>query len=210
MRKRQKILRLSLFLFLIFSCLLWNISKVGNYLVVNQRPAKSDVIIVLSGGDDRIAKGVQLFRENFADSIMLSNAVWGINNNPKDSLINQIKQYNIPQEKIIQESKADSTYQNALFTKKLMQKNKLKSAIVVSSNYHMRRVKIIFDKVYRGSGIKLTFCASTDPKFTPNHWWTNKFSFILTIDEYIKIAGNELGINGIEAKSLLRKLNNVF
>ena len=38
------------------------VKSAGNFLVVDEKPEKSDVIIVLSGGEGRLEKGVALYR----------------------------------------------------------------------------------------------------------------------------------------------------
>ncbi|UOF88973.1 YdcF family protein [Fodinisporobacter ferrooxydans] len=175
----------------------------GTFLYLNQQPIRSDAIIVLSGGAERVAKGVRLYREGYSRYIILSNA---FDTKPVKP-IDQIKQYNIPKKSVILETKAQSTYENALFTEKLVKEHHFTSVIVVSSNYHMRRVAFNFGKVYSGTGIRLTYCASNDPRFHPHRWWANSFSLITTLDEYIKLAGNALGINGLAAKKVLNQIN---
>ena len=45
----------------------------GRYLVVNQTPVKSDVIIVLGGGSrDRVQRAVELFRQGYAPALIMS------------------------------------------------------------------------------------------------------------------------------------------
>ena len=45
----------------------------GRYLVVNQTPVKSDVIIVLVGGSrDRVQRAVELFRQGYAPAFIMS------------------------------------------------------------------------------------------------------------------------------------------
>lgn len=66
----------------------------------------------------------------------------------------------IPQDAILTENEALSTYQNAELTLPIMQQQGFTSAIVVSLDFHMRRVKFIFDHVYKNSGIKLTYVSA--------------------------------------------------
>ena len=58
----------------IFLVSLFMLKEAGNFLVINDKPEKSDVVIVLSGGGiERIEKAVELYKEGFAPYIMLSN-----------------------------------------------------------------------------------------------------------------------------------------
>jgi len=63
----------------------------------------------------------------------------------------------------------------------------------VSSNYHMRRVRYTFERVFRDSGITLVYSAAADPDFDPARWWANNKSALYTLTEYIKLTGYALG-----------------
>lgn len=53
--------------------------------------------------------------------------------------------------------------------------------------------KMVFDKEFKNSGIKLTYCAAADKNFDANKWWGNNKSIIIVINEYIKIIGYWMG-----------------
>ena len=57
-----------------------------------------------------------------------------------------IQQMGVPNDSIILENNATSTRESAFFTKELMIQQQFQSAIVVSSNFHMRRVKSNYQK----------------------------------------------------------------
>ncbi|WP_171909160.1 YdcF family protein [Paenibacillus sp. GP183] len=89
---------------------------------------------------------------------------------------------------IITEGKADSTYQNATYTKELMGQFKFRTAIVVTSDFHMRRVKRNWNHVH-------LLCRHSN--YISKFWWVNKNSTIITLD-------------GTDAKSVLRQHNKIF
>ncbi|RDW20758.1 YdcF family protein [Oceanobacillus chungangensis] len=150
------------------------------FLIVNEKPKKVDAIIVLSGEMGRLEKAAELFREGYAEFLMLSNSsVLG-------TTIQEATDLGIPYNKIISEEEATSTYTNALYTKKEMEKNNLKSAIVVSSDFHMRRSKLIFDRLYKGTGIELTYVASPSMERT---WLTEESERNLVFREWTKLIG---------------------
>lgn len=51
------------------------VKSAGNFLVVDEKPEKSDVIIVLSGGEGRLEKGVALYKAGFAPFLLLSRLI---------------------------------------------------------------------------------------------------------------------------------------
>ena len=167
----------------------------GAFLVVDEKPVKSDVIIVLSGGDGRLEKGVTLFKEGFSPYLLLSNG-------SVDQLYERALQLGVPAESIILENQSTSTLENARFSKEVMLKYQFHSAIVVSSNSHMRRVKVLFDQTFKNSDIQLIYSSGVNPSYNPNQWWVTKNDRNTTFTEYIKLAGNILGFHGDNAKKV--------
>ncbi|WP_339281345.1 YdcF family protein [Paenibacillus sp. FSL H8-0282] len=179
----------------------------GRFLTYTQSPNASDTIIILSGGAGRVEEGAALYNEGYASSILLSNAKES-NSRFGDMLQTALTQ-GIPASIILTENDALSTYQNALYTLSIMQLHGFNSAIVVSSDFHMRRVKLIFDRVYKKSGIELTYVGSPSG-YNAKRWWSDRKSRETTFNEYVKMIGNTFGYNGPEAKSTLDQIKNWF
>ena len=175
------------------------VKSAGSFLVVDEKPVKSDVIIVLSGGEGRLEKGVALFKEGFSPYLLLSNG-------SVDQLYERALQLGVPADSIILENQSTSTLENARFSKEVMLKYQFHSAIVVSSNSHMRRVKVLFDQTFKNSDIQLVYSSGVNPSYNPNQWWVTKYDRNTTFSEYIKLAGNILGFHGDNAKKVLHNL----
>ncbi|WP_261381316.1 YdcF family protein [Paenibacillus cremeus] len=168
----------------------------GRFLVVDEPPRQSDVIVVLSGDKgERTVKGVELFQKHFAPYLLFSGGIVYNHVTMAELMGKHAEGLGIPKDAILLEDKADSTYENATFTLDIMKKKGLTSAIVVSSNYHMKRVKFLFEREFKNSGITLTYVAATDEYFAPSKWWSNNKSIMITINEYIKFAGYLFGKN---------------
>ncbi|MEH6992333.1 YdcF family protein [Neobacillus drentensis] len=173
----------------------------GRFLVIDEEPKKVDTIVVLSGGDGRLEKAIELYESGYASKLIVSNGL-------ADGLWENAVRL-LPNSSIILEGKAESTYDSAVYVKKLMNKYKFHSAILVSSDFHMRRVKYNFHRVYKGSDHELIYVAN-DTSYNPNVWWMNKRSFGITISEYVKIIGNTFGVHGNEAKRTLYRYFEMF
>ncbi|WP_223591796.1 YdcF family protein [Neobacillus bataviensis] len=193
MRKRVFLLIVFLIILVLFFA--------GRFLVINEEPKKVDVIVVLSGGEGRLEKGIELYNSGYARTIIVSN---GLADNLWENAITLL-----PRKSVLLEDKAESTYESAVYLKEIMESNNYHSAIVVSSDYHMRRVKYNFSRVYRGSHIKLVFISS-DTSYDPKAWWMSKHNFGVTMSEYIKIIGNTFGVYGNDAKRKLYQYFEVF
>lgn len=168
----------------------------GCLLVVDEPPEKVDVIVVLAGDrGNRTQKGVELFRQGYAPQIIMSGAIVYDQTTIAELMKRHALRLGVPEQSVILEPYADSTYENAVYTKKIMHQHDFGSAIIVSSDYHMRRVKYLFTREFRGTGVRLVFCPAQDPAFNPRQWWSSNKSMMTTVSEYIKLAGYALGNN---------------
>ncbi|MEK3966612.1 YdcF family protein [Paenibacillus sp. FSL H7-0323] len=179
----------------------------GRILTFTESPKQSDAIIVLSGGQGRVEKAAELYKAGYAPYIILSNAKESTSKS--GDMVQTALALGIPQDVIYTENAADSTYQNAEYTLPIMKEYGFKSAIVVSSDFHMRRVKFLFGRVYKKSEIELTYVGSASG-YNAKRWWSDRKSRETTFNEYVKMIGNTFGYNGPEAKSTLDQIKNWF
>ena len=77
----------------------------------------------------------------------------------------QAMRLGVPLESIILEPKARHTYEHPIFVKPIMQAHGFRSAIVVSSTYHMRRSAILFNRTFKNSGIELIYYPAEESWF---------------------------------------------
>lgn len=65
---------------------------------------------------------------------------------------------NVPKEKIITENKAQNTVENALFSLKIISKyTNIKSITIITSKFHMKRVKHIFNHYFKNLNANIVF-----------------------------------------------------
>lgn len=190
---KRRVLPYTILIALILSMVLIMINA-GRFLVCYEQPRKADVIVILAGDrGERTEYGVLLFKQKMADKIVMSGGKVYNDLTIASIMKKHAESLGVPEEAIISEDESDSTMQNAQFTKSILLEKGYKKAIIVSSNYHMRRVRMVFEKVYKDTGIKLFYCAAKNRDFDENHWWSNSKSIMLTLSEYIKLIGYFLG-----------------
>jgi uncharacterized SAM-binding protein YcdF (DUF218 family) len=105
-----------------------------NFLCVDSGPVKADVIVVLGGAShERPERAAELFKQRAAPRIIVSG--FG------DCEINRrlLMEAGVPANVIEMENQSRTTKENAEFTIKLLRKEKLNSAVIVTSWYHSRR-----------------------------------------------------------------------
>ncbi|MEK4293557.1 YdcF family protein [Paenibacillus sp. FSL R5-0914] len=204
LKKKRKRLNLICVIFLLIFFFFFT---AGRFLTLTQLPKQADAIIVLSGGQERVEKAAELYKAGYAPSIILSNAKESTSSS--GDMLQTAFNLGIPHDAIYTEKAAESTNQNAEFTLSVMKEHDFHSAIVVSSDFHMRRVKFLFDRVYKKSDIELTYVASASG-YNAKRWWSDRKSRETTFNEYVKMIGNTFGFNGSEAKSILDQMKNWF
>ncbi len=137
---------------------------------------KTDAIIVLTGGKKRIAEGVRLLETGASEQLFISGV------NPQTSLPDLIGDKNPPC-CITLGYKAENTIGNADEARAWIEKNKFRSIRLVTSNYHMTRAKIEFDRALPGLAMYEHPIPSDDKDIT-------RRSFLeLTFREYAKLIG---------------------
>ncbi|MDR1969744.1 MAG: YdcF family protein [Candidatus Nomurabacteria bacterium] len=115
----------------------------------DQRPSdtencqKTDVIVAVSGGDTvaRTESAIELYRNGWADKIIFSGAAADPNSPSNAAAMREYAfQSGVPEGAIIVDEVSKNTYENAVNTAKILRKNKVKTAVLTTSPYHMRRV----------------------------------------------------------------------
>ena len=109
------------------------------WLTVDSGAAQADAIIVLGGGShERPLRAAELFRQKAAPVVIVSG--FG------DDEINRrlLLQNGVPAAAIQVEGKSKTTRENAEFTRKLLQAEKMHRIILVTSWYHSRRALACF------------------------------------------------------------------
>jgi uncharacterized SAM-binding protein YcdF (DUF218 family) len=128
--------RLLLFLLAcaLFALIMVSFVFAKNLLFVESGPRHGEVIIVLGGESvDRANQALELFREGAAPGIIVSG-------DGNDSLIvRQLVLGGVPPKVIELESRSRNTKENAEFTVRLLKKEGVRQAIIVTSWFHSRR-----------------------------------------------------------------------
>lgn len=177
LRKALVVLAVIAIIFLIgYATVGYWLSSYGHYLVVDEEPRKCDTIVVLSGGGNvsRVTKGVELYQKGYSSRIIMSG---GGNVTSKfkeaDLMSMEAQDQGVPFTSILLESESKSTYDNAVYVKNIIQRYNLKSILLVTSNYHTRRAKYIFEEVFKNTSVEIITVSAPDSEFSPSTWWKN-------------------------------------
>ena len=128
-------------------------------IIVLGAPASSDCkpSVVLKG---RIDKGIELFNKGYANKILFTGSSVLNSCTEADVMADYALQNGIPETSILREDRAENTYQNAFYSVAQMKKLKLTSAVIVTSEPHLKRSCVVFSKY----DIKYKMIPSNNPK----------------------------------------------
>jgi uncharacterized SAM-binding protein YcdF (DUF218 family) len=153
-------------------------------------PRVSDAIVVISGDEQmaRFADGVNLYQQGFGRYLVFSGAAFDSGTSNADVMRRLAVEQGVPDRAILEEPQGEDTWGNAVFTRQVLEEHGLRSAILVTSPYHLRRAQVTFDAAYAGSGIQLMVHAAPDSQWRKLSWWQQPETRRLTFTELQKLA----------------------
>ncbi len=150
---------------------------------------KADAVIAISGGDTtaRAQKAIDLYQAGWAKEIVFSGAA-ADTSGPSNAEVmrEQALAQGVPLAVIRIEEMSTSTRQNAEDTAPILDEDKVETAILVTSRYHMKRAMLEFQK----QAPNVQFRASpvdSDNQWSAVWWWTTPYGWMLAVSELVKI-----------------------
>lgn len=188
-------------LFLVFG--LVGLFFAGQWLRAGDQLAKVDAIVVLAGAPERAMYAADLFGPGYGRMVYVSRPArerghrkleeFGIVL-PTEEFVNRtiLNKMGVADMYIKVFSRGSINTLDEARTLRAALPQTTKAVMIVTSPYHVRRVKMVFGDVFSGSGITVRVVASPYETF-PNHWWTDQEAARQTILEVIKIVFYQLG-----------------
>jgi uncharacterized SAM-binding protein YcdF (DUF218 family) len=176
----------SLLVFVFNSSLL---NAISDFLVIEDTLAHADIIVVLSGDTKgrRVPTGVELFQEGYADRMVMIGEEIQWNTLEPEIMREHAVALGISKDDIHVVEQGISTYMQALSMVDLMINEGLESAIVVTSDYHTKRTRYIFRKLFLPSGLTVLVKASPSGRIQSSDWWKNSDYAKIVFYEYTKL-----------------------
>lgn len=158
-------------------------------------PAVTDAVVVLTGGDQRLRRGLELLNEGKASKLLISGVGKGTT---LEKLLARYRSTDLanvasPQDVIILDEVADTTFTNAIETRRWMEKESYRSLRVVTGNYHLPRSLLIF--VHYMPNYTLIPEPVFPKDFQRSEWWRLPNSARLLVTEYNKFLVTWLRLN---------------
>lgn len=158
------------YMILFYSPLIW---LVASPLRISEKPQKADAIVVFGGGVgesgspgkstiERTRFSVELYKKGWAKYIIYSSG-YIYKYNDVDNMKLFAISMDVPEEDIILEREANSTYENVKYSNAILTKRGFNTIILVTSPYNMRRASLVFRNIAKN--IHVIYVPVPDPQF---------------------------------------------
>ena len=167
------------------------LNGVSRALVHEDPLVKVDAIVVLAGGNgNRIEAAARLYHEGFGRRLFFSGFKLYPGIYTSTRMENDTLELGVPKDKIII-STPDvevSTRGESVANLELLNKNKVKNFILVTSSYHTRRARLIYENTISllAYDIKFLVYPAKDPFVPIQGWWRIRTAQKGVFFEYIK------------------------
>jgi uncharacterized SAM-binding protein YcdF (DUF218 family) len=159
----------------------------GNFLVRDDPPAPSDMVVVLAGDGfgNRILKAAQLVKDGFAPHALISGPDGSYGNYECDLAIPFAVRAGYPESYFIHfENHARSTEEETQALAAKLREMGVKKVILVTSTYHTRRSGKLLRRAAPDLDVRVV--AAPDKFFQPDSWWRNREARKIFLLEWTK------------------------
>ncbi len=164
--------------------------------IVDDPLTNADVIVVLGGGPStRPFEAARLYHQRLAPRILVmqpradSATELGLTKRESELLKQILVRQEVPEAAVlIAADEVMNTYEEALAIRNWVATNRVQSAIVVTDAFHARRVRWVFRKQLRKSGVRVLVRALPVREYTSENWWQREQGVSSLQSEVLKYA----------------------
>jgi uncharacterized SAM-binding protein YcdF (DUF218 family) len=150
---------------------------VGNFWVVEDQPEKADAIFLLGDDNisaDRASRAAELYREGWAPRIVASGRSLRPYASLAELMQHDLADRGVPSAAVIRlPHTAANTREEAVLLRRMSDRQHWRRVLVVTSNYHTRRARHIYTRVFRDSA-DVRVIAARDFGYNPSNWWRTR------------------------------------
>jgi uncharacterized SAM-binding protein YcdF (DUF218 family) len=167
----------------------------AGFMLVQDEPHRADAIVIVGGNPDvRAPRAFELARDGYAPIVFLDMETDETYYHTPTLKLAQEWIQTLPPDiaskiRICPVNGATSTEQETVATKKCLDDAGVHSALLVTSNFHSRRARVIFQE--KIPSVHFSVASAPDPLFEP-HWWRQREWAKTMLAESIKFAWYEV------------------
>ncbi len=168
----------------------------GQFLISSDEDQKVTHAFVLSGGAfDRAPKGASLFLDGFADTIVCTGEsiphdllAIGVPYSEGEITRRFVVENGVPEGNVKLIEQGTSTLEESQIIFDYCKQHGLTKIAIVSTMFHTKRVRRVFDKKFKDSGIEVLVFGAAATAYSEERWWEGEYGLINLNNEYIKIV----------------------
>lgn len=149
----------------------------GGWWEVEDRPERADAILVLGDDNfagDRAAKAAELFRGGMAPLVVASGRLLRSYAGIAELIARDLETQGVPSAAIVRfPQRAGNTREEAQTLRDLVANRGWRRVLVVTSNYHTRRARYIFRKIFP-SQVAVLIISAPDSDYDSDRWWETR------------------------------------
>ena len=175
---------------LLFFILIW-VGFVGaaSFLIIRDRVKPVDAIVVLSGDEgDRVQEGIKWYKNGYGNSFVITKThteYIGEGQTYSEKLQRMAIDAGVPADSIfVTDGEASTTFEEAQAVKILAYQRNINSILVITAPYHTRRTKIIFQREFKDTEMKVIVHPVEDSWYKPINWYLSAQGWRQTLTEY--------------------------
>jgi uncharacterized SAM-binding protein YcdF (DUF218 family) len=170
-------------------CVVLSPLMIGGFLILGDNARPADALVILSGEEEeRVQEAVYWYKENYAHYMVFTvtdSEDIGERGTHSQKLMRIAIDEGVPQDAMfLTEGEATSTIDEANAVLLLCKKRDIKSILVITSSYHTRRTKVIFEDIFKDSDISVRVHSVKDSWYQPWNWFLTEEGWQRTINEY--------------------------
>jgi uncharacterized SAM-binding protein YcdF (DUF218 family) len=149
----------------------------GECWVVDDGVGKADAIVVLSDDNyyaDRAAHAAELYHARWAPRIVASGRMLRRHAGIAELMQRDLTERGVPADAVVGlPHTADSTREEAQVVQQLVAERGWHRILVVTSNYHTRRTRYIYRRVFPAA-MEVRVVPARDSRYDSEHWWESR------------------------------------
>lgn len=197
-RRRWRWKRWVVLLVILAALWLWRaplLTALGRFLDVSEPPAATDFVMVLGGDhNNRPAVAAALYKAGLAHQVLVPAVHRGVDilenlAPPEEQVIRGVlTARGVAQGDVLTlNSDVDSTENEAVALAGFLNDHPGVSVTVVTTDYHTRRARWIFERRCGGRAAALHFASAPANGFGASDWWRSERGFTTYLNEYSKL-----------------------
>ncbi len=149
----------------------------GGFWVVEDPLEHADALIILSDDNfyaDRTTRAVELYRQGLAPVVVASGRRLRPYAGIAELMEHDLFERGVPKQATIKfPQMGDSTREEAVALRALVEERRWRRILVVTSNSHTRRARYIFTRVFPAA-VAVRVASARDSDYDPDHWWETR------------------------------------